>query len=216
VRYNEGLKTPYIDHYSKRLWRIQKMKRLQCTIQLGLYLLLSLSVLQSVNAGNIISDKYDRDFKNAAMFLPTGTDWRYLKAQCYQESRLNPLAVSPVGAMGLCQFMPVTAREMEQKHKELNDFWLPEVSIRAAGLYMGKLNRFWSAPRPVMDRYKLALASYNAGQGNVLKAQVLSGGANDYITVISALPEVTGHHSKETIDYVQQITEVWYVQLILQ
>jgi len=183
---------------------------------LGLFLSLSLSLAQLANAGNIISTEYDREFKDAAKSLPFGIDWRYLKAQCFQESRLNPLAVSPVGAMGLCQFMPATAREMQARHQGLKDFWLPEVSIRAAGLYMGQLNKFWSSPRSQADRYKLALASYNAGAGNLLKAQKLSGNMSGYDDIIKHLPNVTGHHSKETIDYVKKITEVWYVQIIFQ
>ncbi len=192
------------------------MKNFHFTILLGLFLLPLLLVQPSAKAGNLISNEYDAEFKNAAKFLPVGTDWRYLKAQCYQESRLNPLAVSPVGAMGLCQFMPATARDMQARHQELKDFWLPEVSIRAAGLYMAQMNRFWSSPRSQSDRYKLALASYNAGAGNILKAQKVSGGESGYDDIIKHLPEVTGHHSEETIDYVQKITEVWYVQIIFQ
>lgn len=181
---------------------------------LGLFLLLSLSVQQSVKAGNLITDKYDEDFKAAAIFLPVGTDWRLLKAQCYQESRLNPLAVSPVGAMGLCQFMPLTAKEMQKRHHGLTDFWLPEVSIRAAGLYMARMNRFWSSPRPPMDRYMLALASYNAGAGNIHKAQKTCKMEVLYTPIIRCLPMVTGHHSKETIDYVERIIKEWYVVIL--
>jgi len=177
---------------------------------------LLLSVWQSVNAGSLITSGYDREFKNAAMFLPLGTDWRLLKAQCYQESRLNPLAVSPVGAMGLCQFMPNTAREMQERHHELTDFWLPEVSIRAAGLYMARMNKFWSSPREPMDRYMLALASYNAGAGNIHKAQKKCDTPIPYAPIIACLPQVTGHHSKETIDYVQKIVGKWYVLILFE
>lgn len=170
-------------------------------------------VPQSASAGGIIPDKYDNLFKESAIHLPAGTDWRLVKAQCWQESRLNPLAVSPVGAMGLCQFMPGTADDMGKRYSYLegSDFWRPDVSILAANLYMAELNRFWSAPRPVLDRYKLALASYNAGPGNLLSAQKLSGGENGYAEIISYLPDVTGRHSSETIQYVDLIVYKWYV-----
>lgn len=180
----------------------------------GLFLLALLLGLQSVNAGSIISNKYDAEFKDATTFLPLGTDWRLLKAQCYQESRLNPLALSPVGAMGLCQFMPNTAREMQERHRELTDFWLPDVSIRASGLYMARMIKFWSSPRGQMDRYMLALASYNAGAGNIHKAQKKCGTPIPYKYIMACLPMVTGDHSKETIDYVQKIIGKWYVILL--
>lgn len=175
---------------------------------------LLLSVLPSASAGSLITSKYDNDFKSAAIFLPLGTDWRLLKAQCYQESRLKPRARSHVGAIGLCQFMPATAREMTNKHPELINFWLPKVSIRAAALYMRQMNNFWSAPRPQMDRYMLALASYNAGAGNIYKAQKLSGMKSSYPDIIAELPKVTGRHSKETSDYVRKIVGKWYVIII--
>lgn len=180
----------------------------------GLSLLVLSLVQQSVNAGGLISNKYDSEFKSASMFLPLGTDWRLLKAQCYQESLLNPLAVSPVGAIGLCQFMPGTARDMTRKHPELIDFWLPEVSIIAAGRYMGDMNRFWSSERSFIYRYMLALASYNAGAGNIFKAQKLSGMKPDYPSIIAELPNVTGRHSIETTTYVKKIIGEHYVKLI--
>ena len=183
-------------------------------VRVGLVLLLSLWAL-SVNAGSIIPSTYDKHFKNAVVYMPIGTDWRMLKAQCYQESRLQPFAVSPVGAYGLCQFMPNTAAEMKRKHPELENFWLPEISIYAAARYMNQMNKFWSSPRPFDERYKLALASYNAGAGNIHKAQKRCGMPTPYKPIIKCLSLVTGHHSKETIDYVRLITERWYVAILL-
>lgn len=175
---------------------------------------LLLLVVQSVNAGSLITNKYDKHFKESTIFLPLGTDWRLLKSQCYQESRLNPLAVSPVGARGLCQFMPLTIKDMQKNHTELTDFWLPEISIMAAALYMGQLNRTWSTKRPKMDRYMLALASYNAGAGHIIKAQRICGMPIPYAPIIKCLPAVTGYHSKETIQYVENIVSKWYVAFL--
>lgn len=140
-----------------------------------------------------------------------------MKAQCYQESRLIPLAKSPVGAYGLCQFMPGTAQDVGRVLKaDPEQFWLPEVSIRAAGYYMGRLTYNWKAPRPPLDRHKLALASYNAGAGHLIKAQKLCGGPRLYDEIIPCLPQVTGHHSKETIGYTKNIVERWYPRLLLE
>lgn len=161
---------------------------------------------------------WDAEFKSVTdAYLPIGTDWRLLKAQCYQESRLDPLAESPVGAYGLCQFMPATAREVSSKlNTSPESFWLPEVSIRAAGFYMRKLILSWKSPRPPLDRHKLALGSYNAGIGHLLKAQRLCDNARLYDDIIACLPQVTGRHSKETIGYTKNIVDRWYPILLLQ
>lgn len=130
---------------------------------------------------------------------------------------MDPLAVSPVGARGLCQFMVPTAREVgEALGHTLDDYWLPEVSIQSAGYHMGRLHRTWSAPRPPMDRYMLALASYNAGPGHLIRAQRLCDGQNLYRQIIPCLPQVTGHHAEETTGYVRNIVSRWYPALLLE
>lgn len=166
------------------------------------------------SSASLFPNQYDRAFKDAALFLPIGTDWRLLKAQCWQESRLIPQAVSPAGAFGVCQFMLATASEMLAKHDELTNLWIPEQSILAAALYMRQLIRGWSAPRPPMDRYMLALASYNAGFGNLLAAQRLADDANRYVDIIDELEDVTGTHSEETITYVKLIISKWYPAML--
>lgn len=158
--------------------------------------------------------KYDAEFiEQTSRWLPPGTDWRLLKAQCYQESRLNPLAESPVGAMGLCQFMPGTWKEFQEQSPRSNP-WIAEQSIRAAAWYMAKLHRTWKSERPAMDRYMLAAASYNAGAGHLIKSQRICGGDNLYKQIIPCLPQVTGHHSEETIGYVHNIVRRWYPMML--
>ena len=184
----------------------------------GIYTtLLAFSVFVSLSAWSFRND-WDGEFKTVTeTYLPLGTDWRMLKSQCYQESKLDPLARSPVGAYGLCQFMPGTARDVGRKLNASPDaFWLPEVSIRAAGYYMGVLIQSWKSPRPPLDRHKLALGSYNAGIGNLLKAQRLCDNARLYDEIIPCLPRVTGHHSAETIGYTRNIVERWYPAMLLQ
>ena len=67
---------------------------------------------------------------------------------------------------------------------------------------MGQMLASWSAPRPADDRLKLALASYNAGIGNLLKAQKKCGGCSDYAGIIRQLHEVTGpKNAEETTRY---------------
>lgn len=188
------------------------MQKLFTTV-FALLLLLSSSAAHS---GSIIPNDYDEEFKEYALLLPLGTDWRYLKAQAWQESRFDPFAVSPVGARGVMQFMPATARDMQAKYSHLSDFWLPAVSINAGALYMRQLNNYWLSDRPQKERYKLALASYNAGAGNITKAQKKCGMAVLYDEIIRCLPDITGRHSKETIDYVEKITVRWFNVLLFE
>ena len=118
--------------------------------------------------------------------------------------------------MGLCQFLPGTWSDVQKKYPSLDNPYDARQSITAAAVYMGQLNRGWSSPRPTIDRYKLALASYNAGFGNLLKAQELSGGGLLYATIVARLPEVTGRHSLETTDYVDRIIYRHWVRILFR
>jgi peptidoglycan DL-endopeptidase CwlO len=95
---------------------------------------------------------YDSVFSAAelAYGLPGGM----LSRVAYQESRYNPDARSPVGATGLMQFMPQTARDFGVDPLD------PFQSIWAAGKYLRRLyDQFGD--------WKHALAAYNWGPGNV-------------------------------------------------
>jgi hypothetical protein len=153
---------------------------------------------------------YDQPIERAVQtYLPdvgTSHGWQVLKAQYWQESRLDPAAVSPVGAAGIAQFMPGTWSDMRRAMG-----WgavsphLVEPAILAGAAYMAQLRAGWSAPRPEWDRHSLALASYNAGFGHLLAAQRQCGGPNRYAAITTCLPAVTGRHSDETLTYVQRI-----------
>lgn len=135
------------------------------------------------------------------------------KAQLYQESLLEVGAVSPVGAAGIAQFMPGTWRDVT---RQLG--WgavsphIADYAIEAGAYYMANLRRNWSVPRPEIERHRLAQASYNAGFGNIAKAQARCGGARDWIDISPCLSLVTGRHAAETLGYVARI-EKWWVML---
>ena len=157
------------------------------------------------------SREYDARIERAVdRWWPDRPVWREWKAQLYQESRLDSAAVSPVGAAGLAQFMPGTWDEVTHALG-----WgvvsphIAELAIEAGAYYMARLRRSWFSPRPADDRQHLAQASYNAGLGNLLRAQRLCGGQRLYAEIVACLPAVTGRHATETTTYVERIERWW-------
>lgn len=159
---------------------------------------------------------YDARIQAAAKQHLMGWDWRLLKAQYIAESRLAPEAVSWVGARGIAQFMPTTWAEVvdELGYPADADPHNPDLAIPAGAHYLARMINGWTAPRPDMDRYCLALASYNAGFGNMLRAQKRAGGVNDYAGIMRALPAITGErNASQTAAYVKRILN-YYNQLV--
>jgi membrane-bound lytic murein transglycosylase F len=111
---------------------------------------------------------YDEHFREYSR-IP-GWDWRLVASQAYQESRFRPDARSWVGAVGLMQIMPRTARELKVRNPRD-----PKQSIEAACRYLWKLDQQLSADiRNEAERIKFILASYNVGLGHVEDARRLA------------------------------------------
>jgi soluble lytic murein transglycosylase-like protein len=118
-------------------------------------------------------------------------------------------AVSPVGAKGLAQFMPNTWKQISKEmgyRTSITPFYTYE-AIFAGAYYMRKLRNSWSWNRPQIEKHYLALASYNGGIGNVLKSQKLCNDALLWRDIKECLQQVTGHHSVETISYIERIKQ---------
>ncbi|MES2694320.1 MAG: lytic transglycosylase domain-containing protein [Verrucomicrobiota bacterium] len=99
------------------------------------------------------------------------------------ESSFNPAARSPVGAKGLFQFMPETAKAQGLRTFLPDDRTDPEKSARAAARYLRQLHgRF--------GNWALALAAYNAGEGRVART-LAAKRATSYTAIADALPAET-------------------------
>lgn len=85
------------------------------------------------------------------------------------------------------------------------------LAIEAGAFYMARLSTQWSAPRPALERHRLAQASYNAGFGNILRAQTKCNGARDWAGIAPCLVLVTGRHARETLTYVERIERWWRI-----
>ncbi|MEM1451171.1 MAG: transporter substrate-binding domain-containing protein [Planctomycetota bacterium] len=93
-----------------------------------------------------------------------GFDWRLIAAQAYQESGLDPNAVSRSGAVGLMQLLPSTAKDMG-----VTDLRDPERNLYAGVKYMDWLRtHFFDEPQLAPEaQLDFCLAAYNAGPGRV-------------------------------------------------
>lgn len=124
-----------------------------------------------------------------------GPRWIDRAAQAQAESAFNPRAVSPVGARGIAQFMPATWREWAPAGADPFD---ATAGIQAQHRYM-----LWLEAR-CGGRLDPALGSYNAGLGNIRKAQRLAEGLGleGQDAWLRTLPRVTGAaHAAETAGY---------------
>ncbi|MCP3921163.1 MAG: transglycosylase SLT domain-containing protein [Desulfobacterales bacterium] len=157
--------------------------------------------------------KYDKYFrKYTKRFFGPGFNWRHFKAQAIAESRLKKRAKSHVGAKGVMQIMPATFEEIKSQNRFLRGkrSYSPRWNIAAGIFYNRKLWKSWKAKRPFQDRLDFMFGSYNAGLGNIIKAQKIAAlfifiDENLWSSIVRTLPKVTGKHSKETIGYVKRI-----------
>ena len=144
-------------------------------------------------------------------------DWRLIVAQMYQESRFNPRARSPAGAVGLMQMLPRTAREFGVR--KLRD---PAQSVRAGVAYLAWLHSRFEPELTVKNRIWFALAAYNAGFGHVTDARKLASGKLgldpdrwfDNVEVAMRLLSKRTYYRNATHGYVRGREVVQYVREI--
>ncbi len=107
----------------------------------------------------------------------------FLARLIWKESRFDPNAVSPVGAQGIAQFMPGTA-----KLRGLKDPFEPHQAIAASASYLIDLRREFG-------NWGLAAAAYNAGPGRVADWRAGTSGlpfeTQDFVA------SITGHAAEE-------------------
>jgi membrane-bound lytic murein transglycosylase F len=87
----------------------------------------------------------------------------------YQESRFDPKAKSWVGAVGLMQLMPRTARSLG-----VEDPWDPSDNVRGGVKYLRHLYDRFDDRLHSFDRLAFALASYNVGYSHLRDARTLA------------------------------------------
>jgi len=135
--------------------------------------------------------------------------WTLVKALIRKESAFNPIAVSHMGATGLGQLMPNTDRWLDGDLDGTDIYGNLENTVK----YLEWLHRYWvykGMDGEDDEIFKFMLGSYNAGQGNIRKAQYRAKrkdmNGNMWTSIMFHLESVTGPaNSRQTVDYVEAV-----------
>ncbi|MGR5348702.1 murein transglycosylase [Vibrio mediterranei] len=158
---------------------------------------------------------------NMTLRFPTAHQWWFefysdkldldsvlLMALARQESAMDSEARSPVGARGVMQIMPATAKYTAKKHKipykRTSELYQVGKNIEIGSHYLNELLGNYD------DNRIFALAAYNAGPNRVKRWREESEGKLDAIAFIESIP------FRETRGYVQNILmfQVYYRDLL--
>ena len=138
-------------------------------------------------------------------------DWRLLAAIGYQESKWDANAISPTGVSGLMMLTKDTAKEMGIQNRDN-----PTQSIQAGAAYYQLMTQRLPDTVREPDRTWMALASYNMGYGNIMKArkitQKMGNDPNKWLDVSRHLRQLP--RAGQALVYVQEVRR-YYDALLL-
>ncbi len=196
------------------------------------------TIKKGSTVGNMIYDKYLKNtsrLRNAqskealadlnhfrALFIQYGEeyalDWLLLSAQAFQESQLKQETVSHMGAVGVMQVLPSTAKAPPISIPEIKKS--ADNNIHAGSKYMRYLidNFFAGEPMDSLNRHLFALAAYNCGPGNVRKirrkAREQGLNENEWFNNVELL--AARHIGVEPVQYVSNIYKYYRAYQALQ
>ncbi|MFM5914712.1 MAG: lytic transglycosylase domain-containing protein [Chakrabartia godavariana] len=129
------------------------------------------------------------------------SSWTMIHAISRQESQFDKEATSRVGARGLMQLMPATARDtapragLAYNYESLGN---PQYNMALGSTYFGRLMDMYGGS------YVLAVAAYNAGPGNVNRWLRAYGDPRSEVDVLTWIENIP---LSETRNYVQRVLE---------
>ena len=128
------------------------------------------NISSSLNFKNGKISIYDNLFKKYAKTIDW--DWRLIASQGYVESRFDTTVVSWVGARGIMQVMPSTARALGLNPEEIVK---PEPNIRTAVEIIRILEKsFQNRISNDVERKKFVVAAYNSGAAHIYDAMAIA------------------------------------------
>jgi soluble lytic murein transglycosylase len=163
---------------------------------------MDLKVLAGRSARNFgLNDYLVSSFSTMTVPSNAQSDWTMIHAIARQESQFDRQATSKVGAKGLMQLMPGTARQtapsagLSYSYENLSD---PQYNVMLGSTYFNQLRSQYGGS------YVLAVAAYNAGPGNVNKWIRNNGDPRTGIDVLNWIENIP---FSETRNYVQRVLE---------
>ena len=136
-----------------------------------------------------------------------GLDWRLVCAVIYKESRFINESCSDAGAVGLMQVL-------SGEKYSVDTLLDPAVNIAIGTDYLSRLSRMFAEyAADSVENVKFTLASYNAGEGTLLKcihtAEDLGTDPSHWDSIVSILPKVPGFGGRETIAFVREVLDTY-------
>jgi membrane-bound lytic murein transglycosylase MltF len=132
--------------------------------------------------------------------------WLLVAAQAYQESGLDQSTRSPVGAIGVMQVMPATARDPNVNIPNIQEL---EPNIHAGVKYLRfVVNEYFNEPGiDQVNRHLFAFASYNAGPNRIQRLRKVAAAEgldpNKWFNNVELV--VAREVGRETVQYVSNI-----------
>jgi len=135
-----------------------------------------------------------------------GFDWLMIAALAYQESRIDQSKRSPVGAVGVMQLLPSTAKDPNVNIPKIEEL---ESNIHAGAKYLRFINDryFEKEPMDSLNKVLFTFASYNAGPAKVarLRKEAREKGLDPNVWFRSVEIIAAKRIGRETVQYVSNI-----------
>lgn len=166
---------------------------------------------------NALNPKTVKQFNSLALLFEQYADqyqfdWLMISAQAYQESRFNNRLVSHMGAVGIMQVLPKTAKE---PYINIKNFRQLENNIHAGVKYMDFVHkRYFLKPEITKENQMyFSLAAYNAGPANVRKMRrmAVKHGYNPNVWFNNVEIMARKYVSKEPVHYVANISRYYVI-----
>lgn len=139
------------------------------TFKIVLILIICIAIIPQTFRAIIYPKNYNKYVQEAAKTF--SLDEHLIYSIIKIESNFDKNAISTKGAKGLMQIMDATSLEMNSRVSKVidasynvkKDIYMPELNILLGSAYLKQLMTKYN------NNYKLVLAAYNAGMGNVDK-----------------------------------------------